>query len=151
MPITLDVSQEQIDALKLAQGTRVTLRDARDESPLAILTGACLPEPHFRLAKCLTRVLSPVSSIYQPNKSNEAEKVFGADDKAHPAVTYLHSSVKDFYVGGSVQAVNAPEHYDYVELRCKSDCRVVRSVHSHVGRLTCFGTDRHSPRAPCLL
>lgn len=41
MPITLDVSQEQIDALKLAQGTRVTLRDARDESPLAILTGAC--------------------------------------------------------------------------------------------------------------
>ncbi|GAA5987849.1 hypothetical protein JCM10908_007243 [Rhodotorula pacifica] len=96
MPITLDVSQQQIDTLKLAQGVRVTLRDARDESPLAILT---------------------VSSIYQPNKANEAEKVFGADDKAHPAVTYLHSSVKDFYVGGTVQAVNAPEHYDYVELR----------------------------------
>lgn len=51
MPITLDVSQEQIDALKLAQGTRVTLRDARDESPLAILTGACLPEPHSLLAR----------------------------------------------------------------------------------------------------
>lgn len=47
MPITLDVSQEQIDALKLAQGTRVTLRDARDESPLAILTGACWTEPRF--------------------------------------------------------------------------------------------------------
>lgn len=40
MPITLDVSQAQIEALKLAQGVRVTLRDARDESPLAILTGA---------------------------------------------------------------------------------------------------------------
>ncbi|BGP55961.1 hypothetical protein JCM8202_005103 [Rhodotorula sphaerocarpa] len=96
MPITLDVSQAQVDSLKLAEGTRVTLRDARDESPLAILT---------------------VSSIYQPNKSNEAEKVFGADDKAHPAVTYLHSSVKDYYVGGSVEAINSPEHYDYVELR----------------------------------
>jgi sulfate adenylyltransferase len=39
MPITLDVSQEQIDSLKLANGARVTLRDARDEAPLAILTG----------------------------------------------------------------------------------------------------------------
>lgn len=39
MPITLDVSQAQIDSLNLAEGTRVTLRDARDESPLAILTG----------------------------------------------------------------------------------------------------------------
>ncbi|BGP40656.1 Sulfate adenylyltransferase [Rhodotorula kratochvilovae] len=96
MPITLDVSQEQIDNLKLAEGTRVTLRDSRDESPLAILT---------------------ISSIYKPNKSNEAEKVFGADDSAHPAVHYLHNSVKDFYVGGNVQAIHAPEHYDYVELR----------------------------------
>ncbi|GAA5910704.1 hypothetical protein JCM8208_003539 [Rhodotorula glutinis] len=96
MPITLDVSQEQIDLLKLAEGTRVTLRDSRDESPLAILT---------------------ISSMYKPNKSNEAEKVFGADDSAHPAVHYLHNSVKDFYVGGNVQAIYAPEHYDYVELR----------------------------------
>ena len=86
--------------------------------------------PAFLARKITHRSIPrPVSSIYQPNKSNEAEKVFGADDKAHPAVTYLHSSVKDFYVGGSVQAVNAPEHYDYVELRCKSDCSLVRSIH----------------------
>ncbi|CEQ41348.1 SPOSA6832_03067, partial [Sporobolomyces salmonicolor] len=96
MPITLDVSQEQVDALKLAPGARVTLRDARDESPLAILT---------------------VSSVYKPNKVEESEKVFGANDMAHPAVAYLNNNVKEFYVGGQVQAINAPEHYDYVELR----------------------------------
>ncbi|GAA5865160.1 hypothetical protein JCM1840_003927 [Sporobolomyces johnsonii] len=96
MPITLDVSQEQVDALKLAPGARVTLRDARDESPLAILT---------------------VSSVYKPNKVEESEKVFGANDMAHPAVAYLNNDVKEFYVGGQVQAINAPEHYDYVELR----------------------------------
>lgn len=39
MPITLDVSQEQVDELKLAQGTRVALRDFRDEKALAVLTG----------------------------------------------------------------------------------------------------------------
>ena len=31
-----------------------------------------------------------VQSIWQPDKSREAVKVFGADDPAHPAVRYLH-------------------------------------------------------------
>lgn len=39
---------------------------------------------------------------------------------AHPAVSYLHNNVKDFYVGGSLQAVQAPQHYDYVQLRCNT-------------------------------
>jgi len=122
MPITLDVSQEQIDSLKLVEGTRVTLRDSRDESPLAILTSAFPLSSSSLLPRARADALLAlaVSSIYKPNKSNEAEKVFGADDSAHPAVHYLHNSVKDFYVGGNVQAIYAPEHYDYVELRCAS-------------------------------
>lgn len=42
MPITLDISAEQISRLGLAPGRRVTLRDFRDDSPLAILTSAYL-------------------------------------------------------------------------------------------------------------
>jgi len=49
MPITLDVSQEQIDNLKLTSGARITLRDARDEAPLAILTGLFPPFSLFLL------------------------------------------------------------------------------------------------------
>lgn len=98
IPITLDVSSAQINALKLAAGARITLRDPRDESALAILT---------------------VQDIYKPDKAVEATHVFGADDLAHPAVTYLHKSVLEFYVGGSVQAIQAPQHFDYVALRCK--------------------------------
>ncbi|OCF38217.1 sulfate adenylyltransferase [Kwoniella heveanensis CBS 569] len=96
MPITLDVSQEDIDRLGLQAGARVSLRDPRDDAALAILT---------------------VSDIYKPNKALEAEKVMGADDIAHPAVAYLHNQVKEFYVGGKVQAIQAPTHYDYVPLR----------------------------------
>lgn len=59
-----------------------------------------------------------VSDIYKPDKHLEAVNVFGADDLAHPAVTYLHNSVHEFYVGGSVQAIEAPQHFDYVALRC---------------------------------
>ena len=95
MPITWDVDQATIERTKLAPGSRVTLRDWRDESPIAILT---------------------VDDIYRPDKVNEAVKVFGADDVLHPAVKYLHGS-NDFYVGGKVQAVNKPQHYDYVGLR----------------------------------
>ena len=56
--------------------------------------------------------------MYQPDRVKEAVQVFGADDPAHPAVSYLHRKVKDFYVGGKVQAIQLPTHFDYVALRC---------------------------------
>ncbi|TIC21097.1 sulfate adenylyltransferase [Wallemia mellicola] len=98
IPVTLDLSSEKIKELGLSESSRVTLRDPRDENPLAIIT---------------------VEDIWQPNKENEAAKVFGAgeNDLAHPAIAYLHNNVKDSYVGGKVQAVNPPLHYDYVAQR----------------------------------
>ena len=57
--------------------------------------------------------------MYKVDKHLEAEMVFGADDPAHPAVSYLHNETKEYYVGGKVQAIQAPTHYDYVALRCK--------------------------------
>lgn len=94
--MNLDVSQEDIDNLKIAPGSRIALRDPRDDQALAIIT---------------------VEDIYRPDRVNEAVKVFGADDPAHPAVAYLRNRVKDFYVGGKVQAIQAPTHFDYVALR----------------------------------
>ncbi|CAH1755773.1 18973_t:CDS:2 [Entrophospora sp. SA101] len=96
IPITLDVSQDDILTLNLAVGERVVLRDPRDDSPLAILT---------------------IKDIYEPNKINEAIKVFGYNDLAHPGVDYLHKKVKQFYVGGNVEAIQTPIHYDYVTHR----------------------------------
>jgi sulfate adenylyltransferase len=43
IPITLDVSAEEVKKLGLAPGSRVTLRDPRDEQPLAIITGIRIP------------------------------------------------------------------------------------------------------------
>jgi sulfate adenylyltransferase len=39
MPITLDVSDAEIKRLHISKGAKITLRDFRDEQPLAILTG----------------------------------------------------------------------------------------------------------------
>ncbi|KAI9494588.1 sulfate adenylyltransferase [Zychaea mexicana] len=96
MPITLDVDQEKIEASKIQPNNRIVLLDSRDYQPLAILT---------------------VQDVYRPDKSKEAAGVYGADDQAHPAVHYLHNIAGDFYVGGSLQAVQAPAHYDYVANR----------------------------------
>ncbi|KDQ21600.1 hypothetical protein BOTBODRAFT_123392 [Botryobasidium botryosum FD-172 SS1] len=96
IPITLDVSKEDIGTLNLETGARIVLRDPRDDAALAILT---------------------IEDIYQPDKIHEAINVFGADDPAHPSVAYLRNRVKDFYVGGKVQAVQLPTYFDYVALR----------------------------------
>ncbi|KAI8074595.1 sulfate adenylyltransferase [Gongronella butleri] len=96
MPITLDVDQEDIDASQIKPQNRIALLDPRDYAPLAILS---------------------VADVYQPNKAKEAERVFGADDLAHPAVHYLHNIAKPFYVGGALEAIQSPAHYDYVSNR----------------------------------
>ncbi|KAK9460637.1 uncharacterized protein V1516DRAFT_677267 [Lipomyces oligophaga] len=95
MPINLDVSAAEIESVGIKAGARIVLRDFRDESPLAIIT---------------------VKDVYKPDKQVEATKVFRGDPE-HPAVKYLFNTVKEFYVGGSVQALNRPNHYDYAGLR----------------------------------
>jgi ATP sulfurylase len=46
MPITLDVSDIEVNRYNIIPGSRITLRDFRDEQPLAILTGT-----HFSFVK----------------------------------------------------------------------------------------------------
>ena len=52
-------------------------------------------------------------------REKEAKLVFGGDEE-HPAIKYLYNKVQEFYIGGKVEAVNKPNHYDYVDLRCES-------------------------------
>ncbi|MEM9715959.1 MAG: bifunctional sulfate adenylyltransferase/adenylylsulfate kinase [Pseudomonadota bacterium] len=89
MPITLDVSEEF--AAKVTSGQKIALRD---------LEGVIL-------------ATIEVSDIYTPDKAREAEMVFGADDLAHPAVNYLHNVAGKVYLGGKVQGIEAPTHYDF--------------------------------------
>ncbi len=89
MPITLDVSEEF--ASQIEEGRDIALRD-QEGVILAILS---------------------VSDIYTPDKTREAEKVFGADDLAHPAVNYLHHVAGPVYLGGAITGIQQPIHYDF--------------------------------------
>ncbi|MCP5086266.1 MAG: sulfate adenylyltransferase, partial [Rhodobacteraceae bacterium] len=89
MPITLDVNQQFADSVE--PGTDIALRDAEGVI-LAIMS---------------------VTDRWTPNKSVEAEKVFGADDDAHPAVNYLHNTAGPVYLGGPITGIQQPVHYDF--------------------------------------
>ena len=89
MPITLDVPAKFAENLK--DGQKIALRDAEGVI-LATLD---------------------LADIYTPNKANEAEKVFGADDDAHPAVNYLHNTAGDVYLGGKITGIQPVVHYDF--------------------------------------
>ena len=89
MPITLDVNEEF--AAKVEPGQDIALRDAEGVI-LAIMS---------------------LDDKWVPNKSREAEQVFGADDLAHPAVNYLHNTAGKVYLGGPVTGIQPPIHYDF--------------------------------------
>ena len=89
MPITLDVSQNFADSI--ADGQDIALRD-QEGVILAIMS---------------------VTDSWTPDKAREAEKVFGADDSAHPAVNYLHNTAGPVYLGGPITGIQQPVHYDF--------------------------------------
>ncbi len=89
MPITLDVSESYADSVEIGQD--IALRD-QEGVILATMT---------------------VTDKFTPNKSREAEMVFGADDSAHPAVNYLHNQAGSVYLGGPVTGIQQPVHYDF--------------------------------------
>ena len=89
MPITLDVSEGFAETIEA--GKDIALRD-QEGVILAILS---------------------ISDKWVPNKAREAEKVFGADDIAHPAVNYLHHVAGPVYLGGAITGIQPPTHYDF--------------------------------------
>lgn len=89
IPVTLDVSQKFADAIE--PGQDIALRD-QEGVILAILS---------------------ITDKWVPNKAREAEKVFGADDLAHPAVNYLHNVAGPVYLGGPITGIQQPVHYDF--------------------------------------
>jgi len=93
MPITLDVTEELAGGLK--RGDMLALRD---------FEGTMLAALH-------------VEDVWKPDLKAEARKVFATTSEEHPAVAYLMNSSNPCYVGGRVEGVQPPHHYDYVQLR----------------------------------
>jgi len=89
IPITLDVAEDFAGTIKNEE--KITLRD-QEGFALAVLT---------------------ISDIWQPDLEEEASAVYGTTDITHPAVNYLLNIGNKVYVGGSLECISLPHHYDY--------------------------------------
>ena len=58
-----------------------------------------------------------VESIWEPDFEKEAKFVYGTNDTLHPAVNYLYNQGNKVYVGGEINKILMPNHYDYKQYR----------------------------------
>ena len=94
MPITLDVTEEF--AKKLQPGSsKVALRDPE---------GVMVAVLH-------------VDEVWQPDRQAEAKSVFGTTSTVHPGVDFVLNRANPWYVGGTLEGLQLPTHYDFKALR----------------------------------
>lgn len=93
MPINLDVTADFAD--------KVTLHD---EIEIMNPDNTLLARMH-------------VTDKWLPDKRLEAKTLFGTEDIKHPGVNYLLNRANDWYLGGPVELVQLPRHYDFTQLR----------------------------------
>lgn len=93
MPIALDVPEAFAEAL--APGQRIALRHP-EGVVLAILT---------------------VEDVWAPDRSAEAEQVFGTTNDEHPGVDQLLHRTHGVYVGGLLEGLELPTHHTFRHLR----------------------------------
>ena len=93
MPIMLDVTEAVATSLEV--GGELELRDPE---------GVLIAVLH-------------VEDVWQPDLAAEAAAVFGSSDPGHPGVAHLMRATNPYYVGGRLEALQLPVHYDFRALR----------------------------------
>ena len=93
IPICLDVNELQ--AHNLEAGQSVALRD---------------PEG-FLLA------VMHIEDIWKIDPEKEAARVYGTRDQTHPGAHYLLSRTSHYYLGGKLEVLSLPLHFDFKTLR----------------------------------
>jgi sulfate adenylyltransferase len=94
MPITLDVTEAFAKTLKPGS-SKIALRDPEGVM-LAVLS---------------------VEDVWQPDRKAEAQAVFNSTSAAHPGADYAMNKSNPWYVGGRLEGLQMPSHYDFRALR----------------------------------
>jgi len=107
IPICLDIPETKAKSLEAGQS--VTLRD---------------PEG-FLLA------IMEIEDIWPVEIEKEALHVFGTSDQVHPGVQQLYKKSGNFYIGGSLEVLSLPLHFDFKQLRLTP--QEVKDIYKRMG------------------
>ncbi len=107
IPICLDISETKAKSLEAGQS--VALRD---------------PEG-FLLA------IMEIEEIWAVEVEKEALQVFGTSDQGHPGVQQLYKKAGNFYIGGSLEILSLPLHFDFKQLRLTP--QEIRNIYKRMG------------------
>jgi len=107
IPICLDISETKAKSLEAGQS--VTIRD---------------PEG-FLLA------VMEIEEIWAVEVEKEALQIFGTSDQVHPGVQQLYKKSGKYYIGGTIEVLSLPLHFDFKQLRLTPI--EVRNIYKRMG------------------
>lgn len=93
IPIKLNVDRDFGDSVQI--GEKIVLRNKEGQA-LAFLT---------------------VSDRWRSDKSHEAQAIFGTQDQSHSGVAMLMEQNDEIYLGGPIEGLALPHHYDFKAFR----------------------------------
>ncbi len=119
VPVCLDVSESFAKTLEVGQS--LALRD---------------PEG-FLLA------VMHVEDVWPVDREKEARQIYETQDTNHPGVWYLNNKTGDYYVGGSLEVISFPLHFDFKTLRLTP--AEVRAIYAKLGWHRIVGFQTRNP------
>lgn len=88
-----------------------------------------------------------IEEIYKPNLEKECEGVYGTNDDNHPYVKIIKSRPNVHYIGGKVEKLNLPAHFDFNSLRLTPD--QVKKIKEERGIKNLVGFQTRNPMHKC--
>jgi sulfate adenylyltransferase len=103
--------------MRLADGTLWPIPVVLDvPEPVALALGPGAPLALRDPEGVLLAVLR-VDDVWRPDREAEARAVYGTTDRAHPGVAHLLDRTHPWLLGGRVEGLQRPAHYDFRRLR----------------------------------
>ena len=119
IPVCLGISDIQARALEAGQS--VTLRD----------------QEGFLLA------IMHIEDMWPVDRKKEASLVYGTTDRNHQGVEYLFNKEGDHYIGGKIEVLSLPLHFDFKQLRMTP--LEIRNIYRKLGWQRVVGFQTRNP------
>ena len=84
-----------------------------------------------------------IEDVWPIDREKEAQQIFETHDTKHPGVSHLFNKSGDYYVGGDLEVISLPLHFDFKQLRLSP--KEVRAMYAKLGWHRVVGFQTRQP------